>query len=138
MLLRVDLGSDEPIYLQIRSQIVRAVADGELCAGDTLPSVRSLAGDLGVNMHTVNKAYAVLRDEGYVAMRGRSGAYIRDRVTTLSPERAAQDRARLAEALHRLALEHKAQGGDQETFVALATAQAAQVFEKSNDRSQKE
>ena len=69
MLLRVDLTSQEPIYLQIRSQIVQAVASGELQAGDPLPSVRSLASDLGVNMHTVNKAYAVLRDEGYVIMR---------------------------------------------------------------------
>ena len=74
MLLDIDLASQEPIFKQIRSQIVSAIATGELSPGDPLPSVRSLAGDLGVNMHTVNKAYAVLRDEGYVAMRGRSGA----------------------------------------------------------------
>lgn len=128
MLIRIDLSSDEPIYLQIRSQIVQAVASGELCAGDSLPSVRSLAADLGINMHTVNKAYAVLRDEGYVVMRGRSGAYVGDRAATLTPERASRDRERLAQALHRLALEHKAQGGEQETFVALATEQAARVF----------
>ena len=47
MLIRIDLSSEEPIYLQIRSQIVQAVASGDLCAGDALPSVRSLAGDLG-------------------------------------------------------------------------------------------
>ena len=128
MLLRVDLTSQEPIYLQIRSQIVHAVATGELQAGDALPSVRSLAGDLGVNMHTVNKAYAVLRDEGYVIMRGRSGAYIANRPSALTPERAASDRQRLAQALRRLALEHKAQGGTLESFTAAAAEQAARVF----------
>ena len=128
MLIRIDLSSEEPIYLQIRSQIVQAVASGDLCAGDALPSVRSLAGDLGVNMHTVNKAYAVLRDEGYVVMRGRSGAYIGDRAATLTPERASRDRKLLAQALNRLALEHKAQGGTRETFVSLAAEQAEKVF----------
>ena len=133
MLLRVDFTSQDPIYLQIRSQIVHAVATGELQAGDSLPSVRSLAGDLGVNMHTVNKAYAVLRDEGYVIMRGRSGAYIADRPSALTPERAASDRQRLAQALHSLALEHKAQGGTLESFTAAAAEQAAQVFKATND-----
>lgn len=128
MLVRIDLNSDEPIYLQIRSQIVQAVAAGELHAGDSLPSVRSLAGDLGINMHTVNKAYAVLRDEGYVVMRGRSGAFIGDRASSLTPERVARDRELIAQALNRLALEHKAQGGSQETFVSLAIEQAASVF----------
>lgn len=128
MLIRIDLSSDEPIYLQIRSQIVQAVASGDLCAGDALPSVRSLAGDLGINMHTVNKAYAVLRDEGYVIMRGRSGAYVGDRAAALTPERASRDRELLTQALNRLALEHKAQGGTRETFVSLAAEQADKVF----------
>ena len=76
MILRIDQASPDPIYLQIRNQIVEGIARGELVAGDSLPSVRALASDLGINLHTVNKAYAVLRDEGYVAMRGRSGAFI--------------------------------------------------------------
>ena len=133
MLIRIDLSSEEPIYLQIRSQIVHAVATGELQAGDALPSVRSLAGDLGVNMHTVNKAYAVLRDEGYVTMRGRSGAYIADRPSVLTPERVARDREMLAQALNRLALEHKAQGGTLESFTAAAAEQAARVFKTTID-----
>ena len=128
MVIQVDLSSDEPIYLQIRSQIVHAVAMGELCAGDSLPSVRSLAQDLGVNMHTVNKAYAVLRDEGYVVMRRRSGATIADRAATSSPSDKAEERQRLASTLLRLALEHKAQGGSCEEFVTLATSQARAAF----------
>ena len=78
MVIRIDQKSEEPLYLQIRSQIIAAIATGELVPGTALPSVRALASDLGINLHTVNKAYAVLRDEGYVLMRGRSGAYIAD------------------------------------------------------------
>lgn len=128
MVLKVDFASDEPIYRQIRTQIVHAVAAGELSPGDQLPSVRALASDLGVNMHTVNKAYAVLRDEGYVAMRGRSGAYIADAARTLSPARAQEARERIAEELAHLALEFKARGGSYDEFVTLATRQASTVF----------
>lgn len=128
MLLSIDLASDEPIYMQIRSQIVHAVATGELEVGDSLPSVRSLAADLGVNMHTVNKAYALLRDEGYIAMRRRSGAVVADRATASTPEVQRRTREQLAVNLHKLALEHKAQGGSEAEFVALATQEAATVY----------
>ena len=129
MLLGIDLASDEPLYRQIRTQIVHAVATGELSPGDALPSVRSLASDLGVNMHTVNKAYAVLRDEGYVRMRGRSGAYIADVAASVSPLVAQEREQRLADDLHRLALEWRAQGGTREGFVGLASRQASVVFD---------
>ena len=72
MLIAVDAAAAEPLYLQIRNQIVAGIATGQLESGQSLPSVRSLASDLGINLHTVNKAYAVLRDEGYVRMRGRA------------------------------------------------------------------
>ena len=78
MLIAVDAAAAEPLYLQIRNQIVAGIATGQLEPGQSLPSVRSLASDLGINLHTVNKAYAVLRDEGYVRMRGRAGAVIAD------------------------------------------------------------
>lgn len=73
MLMTIDGSSPEPLYVQIRDQIVAGIATGALEPGQSLPSVRALASDLGINLHTVNKAYAVLRDEGYVAMRGRAG-----------------------------------------------------------------
>ena len=129
MLLQIDLASEEPIYRQIRTQVVNAVATGELAHGDPLPSVRSLARDLGVNMHTVNKAYAVLRDEGYVQMRGRSGAYVADAARPPSPVLAQARRDRLAEELRRLAVELRAQGGTREDYLALAKAQADAVFD---------
>ena len=73
MIICIDQKAEEPLYLQIRNQVIAAIARGELVPGAALPSVRALASDLGINLHTVNKAYAVLRDEGYVLMRGPFG-----------------------------------------------------------------
>ena len=78
MVITVDKLSDAPLYLQLRDAVIAGIASGELRPGDALPSVRSLAEDLGINLHTVNKAYATLRDEGYVIMLGRRGAYVAD------------------------------------------------------------
>ncbi len=128
MLLDVDLASQEPIYRQIRTKIVSAIACGELSPGDQLPSVRTLAGDLGVNMHTVNKAYAVLRDEGYVVMRGRSGAVIADTARTVSSSKAQEHQDRIAAELTRLAREFKALGGTKQEFIELASSQVNSVF----------
>ena len=128
MLLNIDLASQEPIFRQIRAQIVSAIAAGELLPGDQLPSVRSLAGDLGVNMHTVNKAYAVLRDEGYVVMRGRSGAAIADTARSMTSGKAEELRERVASELTRAAVEFRAQGGSLDEFLALATSRAQDVF----------
>ena len=128
MLLEIDFNSDEPIYRQIRTQVVQAVATGELAPGDALPSVRGLASDLGVNMHTVNKAYAVLRDEGYVRMRGRSGAFVADTARQRTPlERQAREQ-RLSDSLRLLAMEYVAQGGAHDDFMKLAKLQADDVF----------
>jgi len=68
--------SDIPIYQQIRNQIVFAVAKGELKPGDDLPTVRQLAQDIGVNPMTVNKAYALLKEEGIIIIDRRHGAQI--------------------------------------------------------------
>ena len=68
MLIEIDFQSDEAIYMQLRNQIVLGIATSMLQEGDTLPSVRQLADDIGINMHTVNKAYSVLRQEGFVPL----------------------------------------------------------------------
>lgn len=76
MLIEIDFNSQEAIYVQLRNQIVMLIAQNRLHDGDSLPSVRNMATQLGVNMHTVNKAYAMLRQEGYLKLDRRSGAVI--------------------------------------------------------------
>lgn len=76
MLLELDFSSQTPIYQQIRNQIVLAVAEGRLQDGQRIPSVRTLADESGINMMTVNKAYQLLRHEGYLQIDRRSGARI--------------------------------------------------------------
>jgi len=76
MIIKIDFQSDEAIYMQLRNQIIMGIATSTLREGDTLPSVRQLADDIGINMHTVNKAYAVLRQEGFVTIDRRRGAVV--------------------------------------------------------------
>ena len=75
MLIKIDFQSDEALYIQLRNQIILGIATSTLHEGDVLPSVRQLAEDIGINMHTVNKAYSVLRQEGFVTIR-RRGAIV--------------------------------------------------------------
>lgn len=76
MLIRVDFNSDEAIYMQLCRQIIIGIANSQIKEGDNLPSVRDLADDIGINMHTVNKAYSILRQEGYLKLDRRHGAVI--------------------------------------------------------------
>lgn len=76
MIIEIDFQSNEAIYMQLRNQIVLGIATSILREGDALPSVRQLAEDIGINMHTVNKAYSVLRQEGFVTIDRRRGAVI--------------------------------------------------------------
>ncbi|QRP44361.1 GntR family transcriptional regulator [Amycolatopsis sp. FDAARGOS 1241] len=81
MILDVDLTSEVPIYQQIRDRVVEGIAAGDLADGDPLPSTRQLAVDLGINFHTVNKAYDQLRREGLLLITRKSGAVVQ-RVST--------------------------------------------------------
>lgn len=76
MYIEIDFNSDEALYLQLRNQIIMGIATSRLQEGDSLPSVRQLADTVGINMHTVNKAYTVLKQEGYVKVDRRRGAVI--------------------------------------------------------------
>ena len=76
MIIQIDFNSDEAIYMQLRNQIVLGIATAKLQEGDSLPSVRHLAEEIGINMHTVNKAYSVLKEEGLIRMDRRRGAVI--------------------------------------------------------------
>lgn len=76
MVIEIDFNSDEALYLQLRNQIILGIATSHFREGDSLPSVRQLADTIGINMHTVNKAYTVLKQEGYVKVDRRKGAVI--------------------------------------------------------------
>ena len=76
MFIEIDFNSDEAIYMQLRNQIILGIATSRFQEGDMLPSVRQLADSIGINMHTVNKAYTVLKQEGYVKVDRRKGAMI--------------------------------------------------------------
>lgn len=76
MIIAVDLTSDVPLYQQIRDRVVEAIAEGRLAEGDSLPATRQLAVDLGINFHTVNKAYDLLRREGLLRVNRKSGAVV--------------------------------------------------------------
>lgn len=76
MLLDLDFNSEVPIYTQIREQIIKSIASGDLKINESLPSVRNMASEIGVNLHTVNKAYNLLKDEGYINIDRRKGAVV--------------------------------------------------------------
>src|SRR3984885_9878467 len=77
MLLSIEPDGPVPIYQQIRDRIVEAIARGRQPAGSALPPIRQLAVDLGVNFHTVNKGYDLLRQEGLLRLGRKAGAVVR-------------------------------------------------------------
>ena len=76
MIIELDFNSDEALYIQLRNQIILGIATTRFKEGDALPSVRQLADEVGINMHTVNKAYSVLKQEGFVKVDRRRGVII--------------------------------------------------------------
>ena len=110
MLIKVDPSSTEPLFEQIGAQVRAAIAGGRVVPGDRLPAARELAEVLGVNMHTVLRAYAALRDEGLVDMRRRRGVIVLDAVDT---------RARLLELARQLSGEAAKQGLSRAELVRL-------------------
>lgn len=76
MLIQIDFNSDQAIYVQLCNQIILGIATDQFHEGDQLPSVRQLAETIGINMHTVNKAYSILQQDGFVKIDRRRGAII--------------------------------------------------------------
>lgn len=77
-MLRIDPGSPTPPFEQLRQQIIAKVGAGDLRPGDRLPTVRRLAGDLGIAPNTVARAYRELELEGVLSGRGRAGTFVAD------------------------------------------------------------
>lgn len=101
MILNVDLASEVPIYQQLRDRIVEAIADGVLAEGSSLPATRTLAADFGINFHTVNKAYDLLRQQGLIRLNRKTGAVVTPTVADppFHAEWTARARTLLAEAV---------------------------------------
>ena len=101
MIIRVDFNSSEALYMQLCRQIIIGIANEEIKEGDNLPSVRDLADEIGINMHTVNKAYSILRQEGYLKVDRRHGAIIAIEVdnTKAQMELAEELKLSLAKAI---------------------------------------
>lgn len=114
MLIQLDFGSNIPIYVQLRNQIVTGIGKGELKEGERLPTVRQLAQDAGVNTMTVNKTYQLLKAEGFITVDRRRG-------TTVSPVQEWNERYRekLTAELELLSAEARMKGMAQEDFLAL-------------------
>ena len=90
MIVEIDFNSEEALYIQLINQIIIGIATDQIREGDTLPSVRQLADNIGINMHTVNKAYSVLKQEGFLRVDRRRWAVIAldtDKMRTISEMR---------------------------------------------------
>lgn len=106
MMIELDMQSDIPIYTQLTNQIIEGIASGNLKPGEALPSVRSLASDIGINLHTVNKAYQLLKQEDYIHIHRQKGVVVNphgmpEANKEFSDKQNAQIRPLIAEAILR-------------------------------------
>lgn len=76
MIIKINTKSETPIYLQLRNEIVKGIGKGEFEIGESLPTVRQMAMELGVNTMTVSKAYQLLKTEGFIETDRRKGTVV--------------------------------------------------------------
>lgn len=79
MLTRIDPASGVPLFEQLAGSIRASAISGTLAVGERLPSARELAASLDINVHTVLRAYQLLRDEGLIELRPGRGATVTSR-----------------------------------------------------------
>ncbi|MCR5251725.1 MAG: GntR family transcriptional regulator [Lachnospiraceae bacterium] len=118
--IEINFDSEEAYYMQIRNQVIAQIAYGKLEKGEQLPSVRQLAEEIGINMHTVNKAYSLLRREGYVKIDRRSGAKVDVEY------RQDSDIKEISEELYLLVAKARCKGISKETLLRLVDEHFAQ------------
>ncbi len=112
MIIILQDGSEVPVFKQIRNQIVMGISDGRLKPGEKLPTVRALAEEIGINSMTVNKAYQLLRQEGYIMTDRRNGVRVKESFS-LTPELSAEAK----EQLKQLISEARIRGISRDAFV---------------------
>ena len=113
MILNLDFSSDVPIYAQIKEQIIKSIASGDLKLNESLPSVRNMAEEIGVNLHTVNKSYNLLKDEGYINIDRRKGAI----VNTLPLDKKDENVEKIKSMLELLTAQSYLLGMSKEEFI---------------------
>lgn len=114
MIMKLDFASSIPIYQQVRDQIVQAIANGTFSDGDRLPTIRALAQETGINTMTVNKAYQLLKQEGYIITDRRNGA-----VVSCRREKPKEVPTKVKEELKLLIAEAKINGVEEREFLDL-------------------
>jgi len=123
MIIKLDTTSTTPIYVQLRNQIVMGIGRGELKIGQGLPTVRQMAEDIGVNTMTVNKTYAILKQEGYIEIDRRHGAKVNPAV-----DLTGQFREKVESELTLLIAESSLKGMSRDDFMKMCT----DVYNKLN------
>jgi len=119
MFVELDLQSEVPIYTQLADQLIEGIASGQLKPGDPLPSVRSLAADLSINLHTVNKAYQLLKQEGFLQVHRKQGVVVQP---DGMPGVTAAFREKLAQQVRPLAAEATVRGMSEAEFLEQCAA----------------
>lgn len=126
MFIQIEPTSEIPIYTQLANQLIELIATGTLQATETLPSVRSLAADLGVNMHTVNKAYHELEKKNIIEIIPKSGAVI-NAISLNGPNEMQLDL--IKQQLKPLLAESIVYGMDKEQILSIASSIISEITE---------
>ncbi len=132
--VQISPGSNEPIYLQIAAQISEAIAKGELAAGDQLPTVRKLAGELVINPNTVARAYNVLEGQGLIVSKIGAGTFVTD------PRHRDKDASRLhilAERMDNVIIQALNLGLNQQTITELFHTRLTNLVSYTDSGKQK-
>lgn len=114
MIIKLDFSSNTPIYVQLRNQIVMGIGRGDLSYGESLPTVRQMAEDIGVNAMTVNKAYAILKNEGFIIIDRRHGAKVNP-----VPDRNMEFKEKIESELSLVISEASVKGIDKDEFMRM-------------------
>ncbi len=127
MILKVDMASGVPIYMQIRNEIVKGIGKGEIAYGENLPTVRQLAADLGVNTMTVSKAYQLLKSEGFIGTDRRKGAVVCGTDRPGSSYEKERYREKLGDELELLSAEARLKGLGRDEFMRMCSDAFAEM-----------
>lgn len=114
MVLSIDPSKEEPIYLQLKNQIILGIASGKLTPDMSLPTVRQLASDTQINVMTVNKAYQLLKQEGYISINRQKGAVVK-----VNADLNAQVKKQTKEELTLLIAKASVHGVTKEEFLSI-------------------